>query len=72
MNDNRIEAGDLVDVYFTTSESLFGVEVLRMPGDVGDCWILRQVIKDFLMDTAIIHNVILFEKMTLIKKGSRP
>ena len=51
-----IKEGSKVDVHFTSSSSLFNVEILRTPCDVGDQFRL-------LDEQGKEHRVILFERM---------
>ena len=55
--------GDLVNVHFTTSDSLFRCRVLYTPADVGDCWTLED-------EDGGEHSVILFERMDVIKEDT--
>ena len=52
-----IEKGDMVDVDFVRTRSLFNCEVLYVTCSTGDVWILKSI-------DGTIYNVILFEKMT--------
>ena len=38
---NRIECGDKVEVYFTSSPWFYGT-VEYKPADTGDCWVVRE------------------------------
>ena len=54
--NNKIKAGDRVTIHFTGSHSLFDVEILCLPCDVGDCWKL-------LGKDGKLYNVQMFEQM---------
>jgi hypothetical protein len=58
---DRIDRGDVVNVYFMASPALFNVEVIDLPQATGDCWELKG-------EDGVLHNVILFERMDLVKK----
>jgi hypothetical protein len=62
----KIDVGDIVDVHFVQSESLFDVRVQRTPSDVGDSWSLIN------SKTGELSYVCLFERMDLRKKGESP
>ena len=63
MGQDRIEKGDIVDIHFTTSQSLFGVEVLSIPCATGDSWKVKD-------EQENIYLVQLFERMDKKMKGS--
>ncbi len=57
MNENdRIDIGDRVDIFFQTLEPEFDVEVLDTPAATGDCWKLKR-------QTGIIVYVQQFDRM---------
>lgn len=63
MNRERIEVGDTVTVNFVDimdKKQIHCAEVLNVPSDTGDSWILKRGID--------IIYVQLFEKMTLVWK----
>jgi hypothetical protein len=42
MSETRIETGDTVNVYFECVEVIIGAEVISVPYEAGDSWILRD------------------------------
>lgn len=58
---DRIDRGDIVNVFFMASPALFNVKVTDLPAATGDCWELKG-------EDGVLHNVILFERMDLVKK----
>lgn len=35
---DRIEIGDMVNIYFNTADALFNVKIIDKPLATGDCW----------------------------------
>jgi len=62
MNNNKIEAGDMITISWSEEHTLFKVTVLHAPERIGDSWILKRI------DGQIVY-VNRFDYMTLIKKG---
>ena len=63
MNSERIEVGDIVNVWLTTAdEHIAGALVLAMPSGADECWILRDSIGHILY----VQN---FEMIQLKSKG---
>ena len=69
MNNKKIEVGDVVDVYFTSSSALFRVTVQYKPCATGDSWILENI--NAPEGFSRIHYVNMFERMDLIIKGEQ-
>ena len=69
MNTSRIEVGDVVDVFFTSSAALFRVTVRYVPCATGDSWHLENT--NALDGMIRIHYVNMFERMDLILKGEK-
>ena len=65
-NPNLIEEGDIVDVHFENVQSLFNVEVLGKPSDIGDSWRLKQTGEGHV---PTLYYVQQFSLMKLVKKG---
>jgi hypothetical protein len=63
---NRIEIGDVVDVFFENVSPIFNAQVVDKPANVGDSWVLKD------QSEGTIHHVCLFSKMTLLKKYQDP
>ena len=62
--NNKIEVGDIVNVYFTSSNALFMVRVIHKPSDVGDSWYLESTETRLnRQEEGQHHAVILFERM---------
>ena len=38
---DKIEIGDIVNVYFSTADAIFNVEIISSPCATGDCWRLK-------------------------------
>jgi hypothetical protein len=56
-----IEVGDIVNVHFVRSDSLFSCEVVGNPCAEGDSW--------SLIDRHVtVHRVMMFERMDLVEK----
>ncbi len=64
MSEELIEVGDFVHVHFTRGNTINGAKVLHIPSATGDCWKLLIGINEPI-------NVMLFERMTLFKKGRK-
>jgi len=63
---NKIEVGDIVNIYFTSSNALWNVKVLGRPADVGDSWKLQST--EHRLNSQYkgqLHNVVLYERMDL-------
>lgn len=58
MDKNKIEIGDIVNVFFSVSSALFRHTILATPQDTGDSWKLRN-------ETGGIVYVQIFEQMIL-------
>jgi hypothetical protein len=64
----RIEVGDIVNIYFTTSNALIEVLVLHKPSDIGDSWYLESTANSYGQTKGQSHAVIIYERMDCIKK----
>ncbi|MCX5638666.1 MAG: hypothetical protein NTX52_13400 [Planctomycetota bacterium] len=60
--DLGMKIGDHINVHFTSSPSLFNVEILSMPSCAGDCWLLKGT-------DGSIYNVMVFEQMHQFSKA---
>jgi len=63
MSSSNIDVGDIVNIYFTTSNCLRNVRVLSKPCDVGDSWYLESTEIEIDQEKGQKHCVILFERM---------
>ena len=59
---NKIQPGDTVNVHYSWTRHM-GMEVVAVPGCVGECWILKK-------DTKLVY-VQTFEYIELVKKGDK-
>jgi hypothetical protein len=62
MSNTKIEVGDYVDVFFTSSDALINGRVLYTPQDTGDSWRL-------VGDDGTLYYVQIFEKMIRVARG---
>jgi hypothetical protein len=60
---DKIEVGDIVEVNFTSSQSIHRATVLYVPCATGDSWTLDEM--------GHIINVVIFERMDLVVKGAK-
>lgn len=61
-NNEEIEVGDLVDIQFTSGETIMNALILGKPVAEGDCWKVKQ-------ETGHIIYVQHFETIALREKG---
>lgn len=59
---NVIKAGDLVNIFFTNTESEFNCKVIYVPSSPDDCFFLER-------EDGTPFNVKNFDKMVKIDKG---
>ena len=63
MSADNIDTGDIVNIHFTASNSLYDVKVLSKPSDVGDSWYLESTKETGNQTIGQKHCVIFFERM---------
>ena len=62
----RIEINDIVNVFFTVSDALYGARVTYVPCNIGEAWGLATT---DIHNKVHLHYVLVFERMDLISKS---
>lgn len=57
--EGYINPGHIVNVFFTSSDAIFGAEVLYVPNNAGECWRLKTSMRIVYVQT--------FERIDLIR-----
>jgi hypothetical protein len=62
MDKNRIEIGDIINVYFSNSPPIEAAVVIYIPQATGDSWVIRR------QSETIVYFMI-FERLELFEKA---